>query len=474
MSKLNKDVLFLIFEELQEDSKSLFSCLMVSRFWCEIVIPILWRNPWNYIISYDNKVSLYYIVMFYLPNDVKELLERQPPHSISFDYLSFCKSIDVDILNIIISIGSSDSYNQFILQQEIYGLMIRKCPELKYLNIISIKHQISYFPEAKTRLESLCELKCDTSIDSIYFYGLANICKNIQRIIIINEEMKINRGIVKLIEVQQNLKYFKWEDDFYCDEFVEDPYEEIFLALIKNASVLNHLILLFQFIEGCEYQFLQETLPKLYKLKTLIITNVFIFINEYKKLFCRELEIFNVDYISLNAASNIIENSGGNLREISLRYYNCHDCGDDFIEDSLVFIRNIYENCPLIEYLSLTFSSEHFTEFDKLLKICQNLKSLLLLFILNSDREETGNELLKILIRSAPTNLREIRFFNDFQFSLKNLEEFFEKWKGRPALSIQTADHTYERNDYMELIIKYKNDGVIEDFKCVSMLNVYF
>ncbi|EXX76184.1 uncharacterized protein OCT59_010127 [Rhizophagus irregularis] len=470
MPELNKDILFLIFEELHEDSKSLFSCLTVNRLWCENVIPILWRNPWNYIINYDDKISLYYIVMFYLPNDIKELLARQPPESISFDYLSFCKSIDVDILNIIISRGSSSSYNQFILQREIYGLIIRKCPELKYLNIRSIEHQVFYFPEAKSRLESLCELKCDTSIDSSYFYGLASICQNIHRIIITNEGVSVNHGIVKLIEVQKNLKYFEWEDNFGYEEYIGDPYDEIFLALTKNASSLNHLILLFQFIEGCEYQFLQETLPKLYKLKTLIITNVFIFINEYKLIY-HELEVFNVDYISLSAASSIIENSRGNLREISLRYYNNYDYEVNFNEDSLVYIRKIYENCPLIEYLSLTFSSENFIEFDKLLKACQNLKSLLLLFIHNSDREETGNELLKILIRSAPTSLREIRFFNDFQFSLKNLEEFFEKWKGRPALSIQTA---YLRDDYMELIDKYKSIGVVEDFKCVPMLDIYF
>uniref|UniRef100_U9SJ23 Uncharacterized protein n=1 Tax=Rhizophagus irregularis (strain DAOM 181602 / DAOM 197198 / MUCL 43194) TaxID=747089 RepID=U9SJ23_RHIID len=43
MSKLNKDILFLIFEELKDDSKSLFSCLMTNRLWCEIVIPILWK-----------------------------------------------------------------------------------------------------------------------------------------------------------------------------------------------------------------------------------------------------------------------------------------------------------------------------------------------------------------------------------------------------------------------------------------------
>jgi hypothetical protein len=46
----------------------------------------------------------------------------------------------------------------------------------------------------------------------------------------------------------------------------------------------------------------------------------------------------------------------------------------------LNFTRKIYENCPYIEYLTIILSplKEHLTEFEKLLKICQNLKSLFL------------------------------------------------------------------------------------------------
>src|SRR5205809_1020740 len=120
MSKYNKDILFSIFEELQDDSKSLFSCLMVNKLWCETVIPVLWKNPWRYSINYRNKNFLYYIFTFYLPDDIKEFLTSQgiqlPPiscQSLLFDYLSFCKSIDVNIMNNIISIGSSSAYTRF-------------------------------------------------------------------------------------------------------------------------------------------------------------------------------------------------------------------------------------------------------------------------------------------------------------------------------------------------------------------------
>jgi hypothetical protein len=70
----------------------------------------------------------------------------------------------------------------------------------------------------------------------------------------------------------------------------------------------------------------------------------------------------------------------------------------------------------------------------------------------------------KVLIRSAPINLKEIRFYNSFRFSLDILEEFLEKWRGRPALSILTSDSIYEKEDYKKLINRYKSDGIIKDF----------
>ena len=49
-----------------------------------------------------------------------------------------------------------------------------------------------------------------------------------------------------------------------------------------------------------------------------------------------------------------------------------------------------------------------------------------------------------------------IRVFEDFRFSLEDLEEFLEKWKGRPALSILTSNPIYKGEDYVKVIKKYK------------------
>ncbi|GBB89278.1 hypothetical protein RclHR1_15980004 [Rhizophagus clarus] len=489
MSKFHKDTLFLIFEELQNDPKSLLSCLLVNKLWFETVVPILWKNPWRYAINYGNKNSLFVIITFDLPNDTKEFLSRQGIQlpstsykSLSSNYLSFCKSINVEIMNEIISIGSTSIYDQFLLQQEIYSLLIRKCRDMKYLDMISLKHQIFYFPEA-TCLKSLCELKCDTSIDSSYFYGLARVCRRIQRLIIINKDLKPNHGIVKLIELQENLKYFQWKDNIEDDYFLECPYEKIFFALTKKADTINHLIIFFQFIDGGDHTFFQKILPKFYKLKTLMIGD-FVLIKEeqLKTSVYHDLEILNIDYIKIDTAASMVENSGGNIKEILLKYYYYYYYRDNnFHKDSLIFIRKIYENCPLIECLSLLFSSskEHFAEFAQLLRKCQNLKSLLLIISNIYEKEtyekimESGEKLLNILIDAAPPNLREIRFFDYFRFSLKNLESFLKNWKGR-ALSIITSDPIYKGDDYVKLINKYKKLGVIKDFRSDSEKNIYF
>jgi hypothetical protein len=195
----------------------------------------------------------------------------------------------------------------------------------------------------------------------------------------------------------------------------------------------------------------------------------------------RDLEIFKIDYYELKEASIIIENSGRRLKKILLgSSYELDYYIDDFNDDSLIFIRKVYENCPLIEYLSLAFSplKQHSNEFEKLLKICQNLKSLLLVIYDNEQGMteekllENGEELLKILIRSAPTNLGEIKLLNDIKFSFEAFEEFLEKWRGRPALTILTSNPTYKEENYVKLVNKYKSYGVIKDFRCESVINV--
>ena len=82
---------------------------------------------------------------------------------------------------------------------------------------------------------------------------------------------------------------------------------------------------------------------------------------------------------------------------------------------------------------------------------------------IKSDEErrlEYGEKLSKALIEFAPKNLRTIKFSkDDFKFSLKTLESLLESWKGRTVLSIITSDLDYEKEEYIEIMNKYRNDG---------------
>ncbi|GBB95144.1 hypothetical protein RclHR1_24880001 [Rhizophagus clarus] len=396
---------------------------MVNKLWCEIAIPLLWKNPWHYNINYTNKNYLFNIFFYYSSH--KNLLSFSPSFKpLLFDYLSFCKSINIKVINEIASIGST-SYNNQLLQQEFCSLLIKKCSRLEYLNTISISHQTFLFrvPETKALIESLSELICDSFTCSSYFHDLAYNCHNIQRFIIINTTTSVNNGIIKLIEVQKNLKYFEWKDDFeQIDDDIIDLYNEIFSVLEKKADNIDHLVLLFYY----QSNKLSKILPKFHKLKTLTL-NKYCCLEDAMMPVYNDLEMLNIDHITINAAVNLIANSGGKLKEVLLNYngyYNDDHYVEIYAKETLELIHKTYKNCPLIEILLLTFpsSTEHFIKFEELLIYCRNLKKLTLVIddILDVDNyenyernPESIKKLLQILVRSAPIGLKEIRIYND-------------------------------------------------------------
>ncbi|CAG8682058.1 19561_t:CDS:2, partial [Rhizophagus irregularis] len=397
-----------------------------------------------------------------------------------FCILADKESINIETIDEIISIGSPLEYNRFLLQEEIYSLLIKKCPEIKYLNICGT-YEILYLPEAKAHLESLYELTCDTLIDPKYFYGLAHICQQIQRIIIINKNVKVNHGTTKLLEFQKNLKYFRWVDEFKVEvgfhywELLVDPYTEIFNVLKKHANTLNH----FQFVSYSDnynndgdYTFLQDALLGLHNLKIIKINSPLLsnnddFNNELEMMTFRNLEFIEIEFIYIYQVNYIIKNSLF-LRELKINYFYTEK--DSFNDDSLNFIRTIYENCFLIEYLTIPMFpllENYFIEFEKLLKRCQNLRSLYFIYtscIREGNEFEYWDYLSNVLIKEASTNLKEIGIPFGIRFSLETLEAFFEKWKGRPAISIYLVDfHIYQTDSYRKLINKYKIEGVVKD-----------
>src|SRR6266540_1491897 len=151
--KLPVETLCLVFKELigQEDLKSiktLFSCLLVNRLWCQAAVPILWRDPWKlFTIWCDYQHQTRYRALFrtltlFLTDNALEQLRKfgidhlkDPPKysfrsnprrkavfSISplFNYPSFCKNLSTYHINDMMNHVRTRKYGsyKFILIKE--------------------------------------------------------------------------------------------------------------------------------------------------------------------------------------------------------------------------------------------------------------------------------------------------------------------------------------------------------------------
>src|SRR2546423_6218191 len=101
MLRLNIDILFFIFKELKDDDdKFLYSCLLVNRLWCKIIVPILWSH-YEYVehLSLEKYKLWFNIILLHLPATSRNLLISKGISNIPieqkllFDYISYYKHI---------------------------------------------------------------------------------------------------------------------------------------------------------------------------------------------------------------------------------------------------------------------------------------------------------------------------------------------------------------------------------------------
>ncbi|UZO20184.1 uncharacterized protein OCT59_011440 [Rhizophagus irregularis] len=158
--QLHADCLNEIFEYLEEDKITLYSCLLVNYFWSEISVRILWRNIWNFknSITYKHQLKILGTLIACLSNISKDLLIKngifisipisKPPF---FNYPSFCKVLSIlelytlinDVLkNYQISFNNQKSNNislnlkdkNYLVAKEIIKIFINQNSSLKRLN----------------------------------------------------------------------------------------------------------------------------------------------------------------------------------------------------------------------------------------------------------------------------------------------------------------------------------------------------
>ncbi|POG77130.1 hypothetical protein GLOIN_2v1549563, partial [Rhizophagus irregularis DAOM 181602=DAOM 197198] len=143
MSQLPVDCLNEIFEYLEDDRFTLYSCILVNRLWCGTSVSIFWRDIYNY------STSNFSTLIACLPNESKEILYENriiisPSTSKfpTFNYAAFCKILSINRVYYKIrgllrnqQTISSQNLNNYIhiMVREIFKMLMNQITSLKSL-----------------------------------------------------------------------------------------------------------------------------------------------------------------------------------------------------------------------------------------------------------------------------------------------------------------------------------------------------
>src|SRR6266496_1675645 len=223
----NKDVLFLIFKELKNDKKSLYSCLLVNRTWCVVAMPILWRNPGQTLLTKKAGCLLFDVTLLHLSEESRDILKNQGYNNLItetyqrplFNYINFCKYLDLLIIERMISSKNIERSNVSFIRNVILKLFINGNTKLICLSIRqNYDYQLYHIPGVEHCFSELESFHCDVKTNQDMLEGLARICKSIKKLRFYNNSCmnsytSNNFGMIKLIEVQKNLNDVSFIDN---------------------------------------------------------------------------------------------------------------------------------------------------------------------------------------------------------------------------------------------------------------------
>ncbi|PKC60723.1 hypothetical protein RhiirA1_467643 [Rhizophagus irregularis] len=466
MKKLNIHCLILIFDELRADKKSLYSCLLVNKEWCYLVIPILWKNYPTYfiMISEKSREKFSNIILSCLPKSSKQLLLENNiklPQTIlsktpTFNYVSLYKFLEAKIINNITNVVFKDfSKKRNLLEQEIYKLFVSQCEGIKELEW-QTSQPLPSFPGALTCFSRLYSLQVDLShVNSNNLYEMAHICKDLGELTICGFSQDV-RGLTFLINEQRNLKSITLNAK-------KELCQELSKVLARKGHTISNLSLVgsFGFIS---HSFL-TSLVNLKKLKVCYCFVKYEEIEEFQEYLANstfpELQSLEIYYnlLCLKEFAKLIEKTEGNISNISsLSFLNFNSS----TEYTGIFLKAISNHCPKIKNLATHIGPEDLKYVKSLLMNCRNLISLNL-DSLRENNNNIGDELLDILTKFSPRCLTNIMISGDWKYSIDSFENYFESYRERKSLRfmINCLNGNKITPIHIEVVRKYYEEGII-------------
>ncbi|GES75181.1 hypothetical protein GLOIN_2v1866989 [Rhizophagus clarus] len=459
MVELNRDIIYLILKELQNDRKAFCSYLLVSKSWSEIFIPMLWKNPWKYFEK-GNEVFISRVIISHLSDDSRDNLIQHLNFSKGsyqkplFNYISFCKHLNLIVIERIIISITKEKHEIPIVKSVIINLFINESQKFTHLYIpYRFDYQILQIPGAKCCFTELQFLHCNTSINDDVLAELTEICKSIKELELI-EERNINYGIVKLIDISKQLFSVKLIRNYSVLNEFNESYDQILKnSLIKHSNNIQ----CFKLIRYPS----TDIFSSFVNLKILELDCRFETWKNLKNLSLPFLEILRGILPSSSNFTNIIESTSGYLTEIKI-----DNAIETIVDCNKRLIQAIYQNCPNLRYLKLLVMNNNILEFEKLLINCQYLSGLFLCFNHNELKNIDFNNLFKIFVESSPVSLFKFKFHLNLSLKTESLKLFFDNWKGRYPILLQTfpfnSCNYYLNSMFNNLIEKYTADGLVK------------
>jgi hypothetical protein len=514
--KLNDDCLSYIFQYLEEDSLSLFACILVDKQWCRNAVPILWSNPWN-----DNKryygraIKLIDTYVSTLSEETKQDLINEiivKPNiimtSTTFEYEKFMKNLNVFELEYRIRKwvssqpvrfdftntnqrkmrgGKNNTRNTIlqpdydrdtrILMSELLYLFLVNSSKIDTLCVSDFDKNFSFIlkiadeePEARKCLQNLQHLRISTHQPiSTCLMKLSEISRNIEYLEI--ENCNINSFELKrLINVQNNLK------DLTVEFVVNQPYQ------IHNVNnVLSEL---------------SSKAKSITRIKIKDAADIFIIFNSFVNLI--ELIINNTDKCDLKKWEHlskvdslkklkklVINNKKGPIYfNIIAEFIEKSSCDLDQIVISTTkpqdpthigtLINSINRNCPNLTIFEGLIGKNNINEFSRLLQNCNNLKYLHIYPVKTSWENEVYkfDDILQQMIQYLPFNLNKLFLEDGWLISDINLFKKFLEGRKLLELSLITfhayRSITHKYQELEDICENYKEKDYLLDYHFYS------
>ncbi|CAG8700978.1 3572_t:CDS:1 [Dentiscutata erythropus] len=472
-----------IISYIKHDFNSLHSCLTVNKKFGEIAIEIFWRNLWTSRGhngfregAYSFWAAVLRTLISSLPSESKDFLNNNGVtiHRLShgkkliYDYPSYCKTMDClaisNMIEQVISVTHQNDrprrleYIQHLLQQEICKLLIDRSISIPILKFDLLP--VAYFPGADKCFEKLSELHCHTATPDLLYYALAQICKHIQNIIIDFYEAD-NLGLSGLIDVQQNLKRLECRIDELA---VTQRFPAIIDVIKSNAISFVHLELLhFTCIPPSIISLMQNL--KILKIKILpddVPRN-----NIWEELASVRLPKLEVLHISLHSLrletlNPLIANNYGNLSTLIIDF-------SPISNQSFFFNETVAQFCPNLRIFATWFLNNEFDVLEGILTKCQHLEELFLQAFDDKNLNLKIHRLFKLLEITTPKHFSKLGLLGNWCDPSDALKSCFESWKRKSNhVSLVFSRNVCIGSEHMDLILQYKNDGVIRRYNVVT------